>query len=304
MAAETKPTSILAREEDGTIQLTITIPTPVIAQAEREALEELTKTTEIPGFRPGYAPLEEIKKRVSAQTVLERILGKVLPLTYRAALEEHKITPFLSPKFELVRSEEGKEWVVRATTCEAPKVTLGDYQKELDEARRVSSLWIPGKDGNPTAGGKNEPSGPGSPQGQRPTPPEKENLVIETLLKASKVVIPKPLLDEEVNHRLATLLDQTQKLGLTIEQYLASTGKTVESLKQDYRNQANQQISTMLLLSAVADKEGITVEDEEVTRITQETENGKNGQISPTQTQVIREVLKRRRALDKLTASL
>ncbi len=288
-----KTKSVLAREEDGTVQLTITIPAPVIAQAEREALEELTKTTEIPGFRPGFAPLEEVKKRVSAQTVLERILGKVLPIIYRAALEEHKITPFLSPKFELVRSEEGKEWVVRATTCEAPKVTLGDYQKELDEARRVNSLWVPGKNGNPPAGGKKEL-----------TPAEKENLVIETLLKASKVVIPKPLLDEEVNHRLATLLDQTQKLGLTIEQYLASTGKTVESIKQDYRDQANQQIATMLLLSAVADKEGITVEDEEVTRITQETENGKKGQISPTQIQVISEVLKRRRALDKLTASL
>ena len=127
-----KTNSVLAREADGTLQITITIPQADVASVEQEVLEELAKTTNVPGFRPGHAPLEEVKKRTSAQTVLERILGKILPEAYKQAIDEHKIVPFLSPKFELINVQTANDWQVRAVTCEAPKVELGDYKVELE----------------------------------------------------------------------------------------------------------------------------------------------------------------------------
>lgn len=289
---DSKIRSVLAREEDGTIQLTITIPAETIKRAEEEVLLEVSKTTEIPGYRRGNAPIEEVKKRVMPQTVLERILSKILPRFYQEAIIEHKIRPILSPQFQLISAESGKDWQIRAITCEAPRVELGDYKKEIQAARRAKALWIPGKNESATAS-----SGQGKISSEG-----KEQIIIETLLKTTKCTIPKPLLDEEVNHRLATLVDQTQKLGLTVEQYLAQTGKTPNSIREEYQEQAKQQLHIVLALSLVADQEGITVLKEEIEAFATSQTNGEKKPASPEQKQLIGSIIRRRKALDRLTS--
>lgn len=289
MDDKNKIRSVLAREEDGTIQLTITILKEVVEETEIDVLHELAKTTNIPGFRAGYAPAEEVKKRVSSQKVFEGILDKILPGTYQKAVRDHNLKPILSPKFELVQAAADKDWQVRAISCEAPTVEVGDYKKELEGTKREKLLWAPGKD-----------------KRENNSRDEKEQLVIETLLKTSKVKISRVLVDEEINHRLANLVEQTQKLGLTIEQYLEKTGKTAQSLREEYQKQAQDQIKTMLVLSFVADKEGIKVEDgevEEMAKNLQSKNQSSEGNLDLQKT-LIRGVLTRRKALDRLVALL
>lgn len=275
---ESAAKSVLAREDDGTIQITLTIAQAEVKKNEQEVLMELAKSVEIPGFRPGHAPVDQVKNSVSAQTVLEKILARILPSAFAKAVEEHGIRPILTPQFELINAGEG-DWQVRAITCEAPKVELGDYKKEIEASRRIIT----------------------SQKDKGPTPTEKENTVIETLLKTAKADIPKPLIEEEVNHRLSDLVEQTQKLGLTVEQYLSSTGKNADTIRTEYTKQAEDQIKIMLLLSHIADAEGINVTDADVEKTAADT-----GQKDLTQAQkeVIRAVLKRRLALDKLVSIL
>lgn len=278
--------AVLAREADGTIQLNLTIPQTEVKKTEQEVLTELAKTVEIPGFRKGYAPVDQVKDQVSAQTVLEKILSRILPATFQRAVEEYGIYPILTPKFELIKAGDG-DWQVRAITCEAPVIEVGDYKKELEGAKRSSSLWTPGK---------------GAPKDDAtPSAPEKENLVIETLIKSSKVIIPKPLIDEEVNHRLSDLVEQTQKLGLTVEQYLASTGKTAEGIREEYAKQAEEQIKVMLILSRVAEQENLEAAETDIEKAFGE--QPKNT-ITSSQREVVKAILKRRAALDKLVSLL
>lgn len=295
-----KSNSVLAREEDGTIQITVTIPNSDVKKTEEAVLAEAAKTTDIPGFRAGRAPIEEVKKRIPAQAMLERILSKLLPQIYQAALIEHKIRPVLQPQFQIVSAEPDRDWQIRIVTCEAPTVELGEYKMELEAINRSKALWTPEKgDPNLSAGSRQE--GPGR--------EEKEQLVLETLLKTTTCKIPKLLLDEEVNHRLAGLVDQTQKLGLTVDQYLAQTGKTPDKLKEEYREQARQQLVAVLALSKAADNEGLVVTDAEIEAaraLSSGTEN--NGlakpqkPLEPDQKQLLRGILLRRRALDTLMA--
>ena len=282
--------SVLAREGDGTVQLTVTIRSEDIKKNEGEVLAEIAKTTDIPGYRRGNAPIGEVKKKASQQTVIERILSKVLPQTYQAAVIEHKIRPILSPQFHLVSAESDKDWQIRIITCESPTIELGDYKKEIEAAKRARSSRVPGKvEAANSAGGK------------KLSPDEKEQLVIDTLLKTSQCSIPKPLLDEEVNHRLAGLVDQTQKLGLTIEQYLAQTGKTADQLREEYRGQARQQLHAVLALSRVAENEKIGVSDTEIESFANSKPgNGEQKPLTGEQKQLLKSILLRRRALDAL----
>lgn len=278
--------SVMAKEDDGTIQITLTIPQAEVKKNEQDVLVELAKSVEIPGFRRGHAPLEQVKSSVSAQTILEKILSKVLPQAFQEAVKEHGIHPILTPRFELINTG-ADDWQVRAITCEAPKVELGDYKKEIEGARRASTLWTPDK-GDPK-------------KGMEPTQADKENLVIETLLNSSKVIIPKPLIEEEVNHRLSELVEQTQKLGLTVEQYLSSSGKTAEGIRGEYRKLAQNQITLMLILSRIAEAEGIEIPDSEIERAAGQQ---KEKAMSASQKEVIRAILRRRNALDKLVSIL
>ena len=285
--------SVLARSDDGTVQLTITIPQTQVAQAREEALRHMSENLEIPGFRKGKAPRDIALKHIEQQKLTEHMLQHLLPEVYAQAVEEHKLRPVLAPRFELVSmddpssAEASKDWQVRAITCELPEITLGDYKSSL----KGVNIWVPGQDKDK----------------KESTREEKEQKAIQTLLNTAQVAIPKLLVEEEVNHKLAGLMDQLQKLGLTVEQYLASTGKNIEALRAEYTKQAEDSLKLVLLLNKVAEEEKVTVTEAEIEEITKAADNttktnGEQREVNPQQKAFIKSVLARRKALDSLVA--
>lgn len=287
--------AVLARLDDGTIQLTITIPQAQIEKEREGALKHLIEDLEIPGFRKGKVPSDIALKHIDKQKLYEHALQLLLPQVYAHAAQEHSIQPILTPRFELISMDEDKDWVVRAITCELPNVNLGDYKKAVTSKK--SEIWVPVKDkGNPPTGGE-------------PSREEKEQIVIKSLLDTIDVKIPKVIIEEEVNHKLAQLLDQIQKLGLTIDQYLASTGKSLDQVKNEYLKQSEDSIKLMLILNKIAEEEKIKVEEKEVDEVVKASIASINPQddkdkaelSSPNQKHFIQGVLLRRKALDSLT---
>jgi len=88
--------------------------------------------------------------------------------------------------------------------------------------------------------------------------------MVEALLKNSQVTLPAILLENDVNQRLAGLIEKTEKLGLTLEQYLASLGKTVAEIRREYEEESRRNWQLELILAKIADEEKITVSDEEI----------------------------------------
>ena len=284
--------SVLARSDDGTVQLTITIPQVQVESSREEALRHMTENLEVPGFRKGKAPRDIALKHIEQQKLTEHMLQHLLPEVYANSVEEHKLQPVLAPRFELISLEDGKDWTVRAITCELPEITLGDYKASLKSA----SIWVPGQDHSAGSGPAKEP-----------IREEKEQKIIKALLDTAKVQIPKLLVEEEVNHKLSSLLQQLQKLGLTVEQYLASTGKNIDALRQEYTMQAQDSLKIVLLLNKVAEEEKVTVTDSEIEEITKTADNaahqnGEQQEVNHQQKALIKSVLLRRKALDSLVA--
>lgn len=274
-------TSTLAKTEDGTVQITFTIPFETLAKAREDALKEYAKDIDVPGFRKGKAPLEKIRQRVPEGSLIEHTLSHLLPKALGQVISENKIRPAIYPKFELIKAKEDEAWEVRALTCEVPMVELGDYKQSL----RLRSK-------------KNQ---------KEPSREEKEQEVIKTLLETIKVNIPKLLIDEEVNARLSSLLDKIEKLGLTLDSYLASLGKTPETLRSEYQVQAKNTIALDLILSSIAQEEKMDIKETEVDAAIKAA--GADPKVAerlntPEQRRLIRGVLARRAALDSLSALL
>lgn len=286
--------STLARSEDGTVQLTLAIPVSQVDLANKEAFAELVKETEVPGFRKGKAPVDVARQHILPQKLTERVLGKLLPDAYADAIEEHKIRPILAPRFELLAVAEGKDWQIRAITCEFPRLELGDYKQSL-LLRSKKDIWVPGK----------APS-TGSGQAKERPREEKEQEVLASLLETVRVQIPRLLIEEEVNHRLARLVEQTQALGLTVEKYLASVSKTAEQIRAQYAKDAETSIKIELILNSIAEKEGISVSELEIDEVIKTAPDSQTQERlkTPPQRLLIKGVLARRKALDGLVALL
>ena len=59
-------------------------------------------------------------------------------------------------------------------------------------------------------------------------------------------------------------LDEIKRLGITLDQYLVSTRKTVDDLKRDYGKKALDDIRLEFALAKIAEVEKITVSESEI----------------------------------------
>lgn len=286
--------SAVARSDDGTIQITFTIPFELIKEKREEAAKALSDNTNVPGFRKGKAPVDKILDHVSPNTILEKTLSFILPQLIVKAVEDNKIKPVIYPKFELIKAEENEDWQIRAVTCEAPLVNLGNYKKDISNLmqNKKTEIWTPASDNNKTA--KAEKS---------VTREEKEQMILKTLIDSAECTIPNVLIQEEADHRLSNLLSRLEKLGLSLESYLSSTGKNADGVRKEYEKQALEGLKVDFILSKIAENEKITIEnsvvDASIKAATQD-EKSNEGFDSPERRKFIEIILKRRKALDLL----
>jgi len=298
--AEQTQKSVIAKSEDGTIQITFTIPWSDIERSRNEAIEVLGNEIEVPGFRKGKAPKDKLLEKIPQNTLIEKILARILPRLFSDAVTKHKISPAIYPKFEVLKSSEDEDWQVRAVTTEIPKINLGDYKKVVSGEGKAKKIWTPSsvasKDSKPDAEEEKEPSRQ-----------EKEQEVIKSLIANIKFDIPKILIEEEVNSRLSRLLQRIEKLGLTLENYLASVGKNADLLRQEYEDQSINALRLDMILTEIASKEGLKIEKDKIdATIKAGSSDPKLAEKldTPEQRRMVESVLLRRAALDSLVTLL
>ena len=278
--------SALNRLENGSLELTINIPWTRIKTSYQQVLNKLAGQITLKGFRQGKAPIESAEKEIGKDKLYQETLKEILPQIYIEAIKEHQLKPIVNPQISVNSLEENKDWQVKAITCELPRVELGDYQKNVKNSLAAEKIWTPGKD--------------------KKTPPENENQKLDKIFKALleniKLNIPEILIQDEVNRMLTRLIDQTARLGLTVEQYLASSGKTQEKIKEEYTQQAQETLSLELILSAIADKEKIEITDEEVEKMIEAIPDDETKKSFTNQEQkaYIKQLLRKRRVIDNL----
>lgn len=202
-------------------------------------------------------------------------------------MTEYKLAPIMMPQIELKEATEKKDWVIVAKTCERPTVTLADYKKAISDlkASKTQKIFVPGKDT-----GEEKPKGP--------TVDE----LLDTLLTVCEAQIPEILLEHEVTHQLSQLVDQTKKLGLTVEQYLSSTGKTADSIRAEYKASAAKNLTLEFALESIAEKEQVTVSEDEVTKLIATAKTEEERKALEGQRYYLTSLIRRQKTVDALMA--
>lgn len=273
--------STITKLPDGTITLKITIPFSEVKKTREVVLEELAKNAKVAGFRKGKAPKKLVEEKIDPTSVREEVLRTLLPKFYIEATNEHKLRPIMDPKVHIPGALTfDKDWEFEAVTCEAPEVDLNGYKAKISNTTAKSKIIVPGKE------------------------PEKPKIdeLIKVLLENVKVIVPKPIIDREVDRLLSQTLDEIKRLGLTLDQYLASTNKTPETLRADYGIKASSDLKLEFALQKIAEVEKITVEEKDLQATIEKAKTPEERQNLEANKYLLASILRQQKTLDFLAS--
>lgn len=271
-------TSTIDKQTDGSISLTITIPWAEVSKTYESVVTEMVNKAELPGFRIGKAPRELVEKNLDKTKIYEEALKTLIPTAYNAAITEQKVKPIVNPKIELKEATEQKDWIFIAHTCEKPSITIGDYKTAISGITK--KILKPGEE---------------------PKKPTLDELLM-ALYQKVKTSLPAILIEHEVNRLLSELIDQTKKLGLTVEQYLGSTSRTSETIKKEYEEQARRTLTLEFALEKIADAEGILVSDDDIDAVIKTGKTDEEKKALERERYYLASVLRRQKTLDFLAS--
>lgn len=271
-------TSTLDKKEDGSMDLKVTLPWEMVDQSWDQVIEKTVEKAKMPGFRPGKAPKKLVEETADKQKVREEVLRQLLPQAYIQAVQEHNLKPIVNPKIHVNSVEDEKDWVFTATTCEMPEIKLGDYKKKVQDITAKSKIVIPGK------------------EQQEPNLDE----IIKTILETVEIKIPDLLVDYEVDRLLSQTLDEIKRLGLTLDQYLSSTGKNPEALRDEFKEKAINDMKVEFALQQIAEVENITVEPKEIEEAIQKAQSEQERQHLEANKYLLTSILRQQKTLDFL----
>jgi len=90
--------------------------------------------------------------------------------------------------------------------------------------------------------------------------------VLEALLAAVDVPLPESVVQSEVDYRKSAMLEQLERAGRTLEEFLVSEQHSAEEFESETRAGSEGAVKAQLVLDAVADAEEVSVADGELTQ--------------------------------------
>lgn len=266
----------LNRLPKSTFELTITIPWAEVKSHHDKLTSEFASEVEVKGFRKGKAPKKLAEEKIDKDKIFQEVIKQIVPDAYLKAIEEHHLHPIVNPKIELVSFKEEEDWTFKATGCEKPEVNLDNYKEAVKAFTAKSKIIIPG---------------------QEPQPPKLEEL-LDILAESVKIEISDLLKESEVNRLLAKFLDEIKALGLTLEQYLSSVGKSPEQLRNEYAQKGERDLRLEFILDKIASDENITVTPEEIEDVIKKTEDKKSQESLRQNSYFLATMIRQQKTLD------
>lgn len=240
--------STIKQLSKATVEMEISIPWDEIQVSYDKILSDIVVNTEIEGFRKGKAPKKLVEEKLDKNKLFSQVIQDTIPKVYAQEIKKHSIVPITSPKIEVLKAKAGEDWAVKVTIAQKPKINLKNYKEKIRELRaKGPKIWVPGQEKK-----KEEEKKPDL------------DAMMKVLHDEVEVELSDILVSEEANRLLSDLIDQTRKLGLTVEQYLIAKGKTTQQVRAEFALQAQSNLTLQFALSEIAEKENITVTPQDI----------------------------------------
>src|SRR3989338_79902 len=269
-----------------TVELTVTIPWDEVKATYETIFAAVASDTELPGFRKGKAPIDLVKEKIDQKKVYEEVIKEIVHKSYAEALKTNSINPISSPQVTIKSAKENEPWEFTAICAIKPVVKLKNYKEKIAELKKGKvKIYKPGDP--PAKEGDNKPS---------------LYELLGALVSETETEVPDILVQDEVNRMLTNLLDQTKKLGLTVEQYLMAKNTTTDKLKGEYTTQAEKNLMLEFALLQVAEEQKIIVTPEDIEAVIAKVEKPEDREAMKKDTYYLAHLIRQQKVIDYLNS--
>lgn len=283
------PTHTLKKQPKSTVEVLVKLTWSEIQLAYKTSFELLHAEFEMGGFRKGKVPRELAEKNITKDSVYSHLIRELMPKIYEDIVKKENLKPILSPKIELVKAKENEDWELKVTLAEKPVVKLKDYKKQVQEAKKTlkaDDIWVPGK----------EQQAPDKSADQKK---EKAlNVSLEAVLKECECELPPLLIEEELDRRLSQMVDDVQKIGLTMDKYLQTRNLTMDTVKERLTREITDMYKLEFILQTIADEEKLEVKQEDLNALFSNIKEEKDRKAAEANAYFYASVLRKQKALD------
>ena len=143
-------------------ELEIEIPAEVVEKETQRVTREFTRLARIPGFRPGKAPAELVRRRFW-DDIKSEVLHSLIPSSLQDAFREGNLNPVGNPSIAELQFEPAKPLRFKASFEVLPEFTLGEFkglsveaakvevtdqdvERELERLREQAATYVPVED--------------------------------------------------------------------------------------------------------------------------------------------------------------
>lgn len=277
-----------------TFEISVLIKNDEIKKEYEIVIKKIVEDFEAPGFRKGKAPRDLVEKNIDKAKVASIVVQNILPKIYSDLLTKHDVHPVIDPKIAIEEPKnleeilENTDLKIKIISAEAPKVDLKDYKDKIKAEDAKSKIWTPGKDETKKEESKEE------------TEQKKFVTIIDTVLKTCQVEISDLIIEAETNRLLSQTLEEVKKLGLSLDEYLKNTGKTVEAIQKEAREKAENNLKLEFIFNEIAKSEKLTVEKEDLDKIIESVKDPKQKEEAKQNAYRIAPILLRQKVVDFL----
>ncbi|MEJ5313353.1 MULTISPECIES: trigger factor [Anaerolinea] len=117
--------------DDHQKQIIAEFDSETLEKFKRKAARKISERTKIPGFRPGKAPYEMVRRIIGDAAILEEAIELLIDETYPKIIEEAKVEPYGPGKLDEIISMDPPKFSFLIPL--QPEVDLGNYRELREE---------------------------------------------------------------------------------------------------------------------------------------------------------------------------
>jgi len=266
---------------DSEVEITGSITLSFIVECRKEALKELNQKVSFDGFRKGHIPEDVLVKRLGEMAILEESAEIALGKEIYEIIKETKVQAIGRPTVGITKLAPNIPLEFKITTAVEPEFKLPNYKKISKEIfGQTEKVEIIDKEVEDVLEEiKKHDLKPDLKEGEDLNTKIRENLLMEKTLRAkeqkrqtvlekmiseTEVVVPKILIQAELDRMMSQFMDEVARAGLKWEEYLKTLEKTEEEVKAEWHEKALERAKAELIVGKIAIEEKIEPNPEEL----------------------------------------
>ncbi len=218
------------------------------------------------GFRKGKTPLKIAEEKIGKERLVNKVLELLIPPKYETLIKKEGKKPLTQPEVKPLSMKWGEDWELEIHIAEKPVLKLGSYKKSVKKGLKEALKQLKEQKAQADKNSKNKDQKSPQPTKEQIEAKERETKlqqIFRALVEDIQPQIPELLLKEETKREIQRLAKELEKMGLSLDDYLARQNQKFEDMSSQVAAQVLGQLQLEFVLREIEENEKIEVTDKD-----------------------------------------